>query len=81
MADASEATASPSFIERVASTSTKLGPVKALFTLLALPFYLLGWVLGGLYVVAMFAVGAVKLGIADARSRVKAAPPTSGGSA
>ena len=80
MAESSEVVAGPSFLERVASTSTKIGPVKALFTLLAFPFYLLGWVLGGLFVVAMFAVGAVKLGISDARARMKAAP-TPGGSA
>ena len=41
MADASEVVAGPSFLERVASTSTKIGPMKAMFTLLAFPFYLL----------------------------------------
>lgn len=77
MADESNPT--PSFIERVAATSTKIGPAKALFTLLALPFYVIGWVLGGLYVVVMFAVGAVRLGIADARSRAARPAPRAGG--
>jgi hypothetical protein len=69
-----EEIASPSFVERVASASAKIGPARALFTLLALPFYVLGWVLGGVYVAIMFAVGAVKLGIADARARADRHP-------
>jgi len=79
MAETPEVAAVPSFVERVAAASTKLGPTKALVTLLALPFYVLGWVLGGLFVVAVFALGAVKLGIADARARSGARSP--GGSA
>lgn len=57
------------FVERVAEQATQVRPLKAALTLLALPFYLLGWVLGLLWVVVLFAVGAVKVGIADARER------------
>lgn len=60
------------FVDRVAVSALSLRPMKALLTLLALPFYALGYLLGLLYVVALFVVGAVKVGIADARA--KAAP-------
>lgn len=60
----------PKFADRVAAAALTVRPVKLLFTLLALPFYVLGWVLGALYVVIMFAVGAVKVGIGDARAKV-----------
>ena len=57
------------FVDRVAASALQVRPVKVLLTLLALPFYALGWLLGLLVVVAMFALGAVKVGIADARQR------------
>ena len=68
------------FVERVAEQATSVRPLKLLLTIVALPFYVLGWVLGLLYVVVLFAFGAVKVGITDARARtsqrdVKPAPP------
>jgi hypothetical protein len=57
------------FVDRVATEAMTVRPVKLLLTLLTLPFYVVGWVLGLLFVVVMFAVGAVKVGIADARER------------
>ena len=58
------------FVDRVAASALQVRPVKLLLTLLALPFYVLGWVLGLLVVVGLFAVGAVKVGIGDARARL-----------
>jgi len=63
-----------SFVERVAVSAVSVKPAKMLLTLLALPFYVLGWVLGVLFVVVQFAVAAVKVGVADARAKVAAAP-------
>ena len=57
------------FVDRVATEAATVRPVKLVLTLLTLPFYVLGWVLGLLFVVVMFAVGAVKVGVADARDR------------
>lgn len=66
----SEETKKPTFIDRVVASSTTIAPSKALFTLLALPFYLLGLVLGVLYVVFVtFAWGALTVGVADVRQR------------
>lgn len=63
------------FVDRVASEALALRPLKMLATVLAIPFYVLGLLLGLLVVVAAFAVGAVRVGIADARARL--APPAS----
>lgn len=57
-----------SFVDRVAEQALAVRPVKLLLTLLALPFYLLGLVAGLVVVVVMFAYGAIKVGIADARA-------------
>lgn len=61
--------ADESFIERVAASATTIAPSKALFTLLALPFYLVGLLAGVVWVAFTFAYGAVKVGIADVRKR------------
>lgn len=68
-----EAESSPAFIERVSTAALSVRPSKLLLTLLALPFYVLGWVLGLLYVAMMFAVGAAKVGISDARAKARPA--------
>ena len=66
------------FVECVAEQATTVRPVKLLLTLIALPFYVLGWLLGLLWVAVLFAVGAVKLGIADARAKANRTPAPSG---
>lgn len=66
--------AETSFVERVAVTALTVKPAKMLLTLLALPFYVLGWVFGLLFVVVQFAVAAVKVGMADARTKIATAP-------
>lgn len=67
------------FIDRVAATAVTVRPTKVLLTWLALPFYALGWLLGLLFVVVLFAVGAVKVGIADARAKAATSQPAVGG--
>lgn len=59
----------PGFVDRVAVEALDVRPAKAVLTLLAVPFYVLGWVLGLLWLAVRFAVGAVKVGIADAQAR------------
>ena len=58
-----------SFVDRVAIEALSVRPLRVLLTVLALPFYVLGWVLGIAWVVVKFAVAAVKLGIAEAQAR------------
>jgi len=62
------------FIDRVAAQALTVKPLKLLLTLLALPFYLLGWIVGLLWLVIVFAFGAVRVGFADARHRFDARP-------
>lgn len=71
--------ATPAFLDRVAERATIIRPARLVLTLLAVPFYVLGWLLGLIYVAVMFAFGAAKLGIADARTRAHrpASPPAS----
>lgn len=64
----------PSFVDRVAVEALQVRPVRALITLIALPFYVLGFVLGVLWLAARFVYAAVKVGIAEAQARL-AAPP------
>lgn len=73
-----EIAAPASLIERVATAAPKFRPLKVLLWVLTAPFYALGWVLGLLVVACTFALGAIKVGIADARAR---ATRPSGGSA
>lgn len=50
-------------------------PLKAVLTLLAVPFYVLGWLLGLIWVVVRFAVAAVKVGMAEAQARAARPQP------
>lgn len=61
-------------VARVAAEAVSIRPLKALLTVLAFPFYVLGLVLGLVVVAVIFAVGAVKLGVADMRARVNQPP-------
>lgn len=70
---ADESAKKAAFVDRVAAAAVSVRPAKLLLTLLALPFYVLGWVLGLVYVCVLFAVGACKVGIADARSKASPA--------
>lgn len=55
------------FVDRVAAEATKVKPSKMLLSLLALPFYVIGLLLGVVLVSMSFMVAGVKLGVADTR--------------
>ena len=63
------------FVDRVAEQALTLRPLKILLTILAVPFYVLGWLVGLLWVAVLFAVGAVKVGFADASARTRRPAP------
>lgn len=59
-------------VDRVAVEALNVRPVHALVTVLTLPFVVLGFVLGVLWIVVRFAFAAVKVGIAEAQARIAA---------
>lgn len=61
-------------VDRVAAEASKLRPLQAVLTVLTVPFYLLGWLLGLLFVAIMFAFGAIRVGFNEARSRTGQRP-------
>lgn len=61
-------------VDRVAVEALNVRPVRALVTLLTLPFVVLGFVLGVLWLVVRFAYAAVKVGMAEAQARIAPAP-------
>lgn len=65
------------FADRVAAEATEVRPVRALLTLLAFVFYLLGVVVGAAVVAVSWSIAAVKVGIADVRARADRAQPAS----
>jgi len=56
------------FIKRSVAQASEVRVADAALTVIAAPFYLLGWLLGLVVVVVVVAFGAIKLGIADARA-------------
>lgn len=58
-----------SYPQRVASKASEIQWARVILSVLAAPFYLLGFVLGLLLAVASFAGAAIALGVADARNR------------
>lgn len=63
------------FVERAVAQAAGFKFSRILLTILAAPFYLLGLLLGAIVVVAVLAFGALKLGIADVRTRVEGHSP------
>lgn len=59
------------YIDRVAERALKVKPTRLLLSLLALPFYLVGLLLGLVVVVALFAWGALQTGIVDIRQQAE----------
>lgn len=57
------------WFERVVRQAATVRPTKALLALVALPFYVVGLVVGLVLVVGLFAVSAARLGVADVRAR------------
>jgi hypothetical protein len=66
----------PSFIERAAAKASEVELTKLLLSILAAPFYVLGWLIGLVVVVVLLAYGAVRLGIADVRALAERPSPT-----
>jgi len=63
------------FIERVSQQATQVRPLKVLLTVVSLPFYLVGLLVGCLWVVVVFAYAAVKVGVEDARNHADRQQP------
>lgn len=59
-------------IDRVQAQAAQLQPLKILLSVLAAPFYVLGWVFGVVWVVLSWSLAAVLVGVTDARSKVTA---------
>lgn len=59
----------PSFPARVAAAAGEVRLVRVVLTILALPFYLLGLLVGLLVVAVSWSVAAVKVGVDDVRTR------------
>lgn len=58
-----------SFADRVAARAIEVRPARILLSVLAAPFYALGWLVGLVIVAVMWTVAAVQLGVSDARAR------------
>lgn len=65
----------PGFVDRVAVEALKVRPARIVLTVLALPFYVLGVIIGLLLVAGKFALGAMKVGIDDMRARYAPSAP------
>lgn len=65
------------FVDRAATAALQVRPLKALLWVLTVPFYVLGWTFGVVWVVVAFAIGAVRVGITDARTRLEQRATTS----
>lgn len=59
----------PSFPDRVAARASEVRPTRLALSILAAPFYVLGWLLGVLLVAFSWVAAAVTVGISDARTR------------
>ncbi len=62
------------FPSRVAERAAEVKLTRVLLTVLAAPFYVVGLVLGVVWVAVLWLVAAVALGVADARRRGQRAP-------
>jgi len=57
------------FTTRVAVKASEVRPVRALLTVLAFPFYALGFLLGVLWLALTWLFAAAAVGVSDARAR------------
>jgi len=65
------------FVERIGAQKLSGGSWKAwALTVVAVPFYVLGWVLGAVIAVAVFVLKAIKVGYVEAVAAVRAASAT-----
>ena len=56
-------------VDRIAAAALTMKPLRLLLSILAFPFYALGWLVGLLLVAATWVVAAVQVGVSDARGR------------
>lgn len=59
----------PSFADRVAARAVEVRPARLALSVLAAPFYVLGWLLGIVLVAFAWIAAAVTVGMSDARTR------------
>lgn len=69
---------SDDLLTRVHEQARAFRPLRALLTVLAFPFYVLGLGLGLVVVVVLYAVAAVKTGIVDVRTKAPKRPTGDG---
>lgn len=69
------------FVDRVAEQAATVKPLRLLLSIPAAVFYVVGWLLGLVVVLVLWAVSSVQLGIADAKAfgRRDGAKPAGGG--
>lgn len=61
------------FPARVAAKANELRPARVVLSVLAFPFYVVGLVVGVVWVAVAWAFAAVAVGVADVRARGRAA--------
>ena len=61
------------FTTRVAAKAAEVRPARAALSVLAAPFYVVGWLLGLVFVVLVWCWAAAQVGFGDARTRPTAA--------
>lgn len=57
------------FVDQVAARASQISFARVLLSLLAAPFYVLGTIVGVLWVTAAWGLAAAQLGVSDARER------------
>lgn len=65
------------FTDRVAAQAMTMRPLRLLLTLLAIPFYVIGWLVAFVWFAIVFTFGALKVGFMDARGRFDQRPEAS----
>lgn len=58
-----------SYVQRVGDRAQQVQPVRVLLAVLASPLYVVGWVVGLVFVAALWLFAAVAVGFTDARHR------------
>lgn len=60
----------PAVVDRIAARAVTVRPSRALLALLMVPFYIIGFVAGGVWYVLRYTYSAVQVGFADATNRL-----------
>lgn len=68
-ATAPAVTSRPALVDRVAARSREVRFLRVLLWIVAIPFYVLGFLIGALWVAILFAFGAVREGLGDVRAK------------